>query len=59
MPGKLIFSNKNLLFLVDSNMEDIDGEAGLRSIRGRQHGASCQVSFSLVSSISFPSLYQC
>lgn len=32
MPGKLIFSNKNLLFLVDSNMEDIDGEAGLRSM---------------------------
>lgn len=58
MSGKLIFSIENLL-LVDNNMEDIDEEADLRSIRGRQHGASCQVSFSVNSSVSFCSQYQC
>lgn len=57
MSGKLIFSIEYLL-PVDNKREDIDEEADLRSIRGRQHGASCQISFSLNSSVSC-SQYQC
>jgi len=44
MSGKLIFPIENLL-LVDNNMEDTDEEVDLRSIRGRQHGASVKFLF--------------